>query len=127
MLIPIPELLTGAATAGKEGTSSERSSRWGAAAPSACSAREHLAFQFLQELLHAPHWPGHDRGIGGRLSWGAGSCTHPGIRHLELPEYVLWHVVLCHGVHHEVLVPGRALCRPVLVALLLWMRNMVRC
>lgn len=48
-LIASPELLT----AGEDGTCGERSSRRGAAAPSAWSAR-HLALPFLQELLHAP-------------------------------------------------------------------------
>lgn len=47
------------------------------------------------------------------------ACTHPGVRHFELPQDVLRHVVLSHGVHHEVLVPGRALGGPVLVTLLL--------
>lgn len=45
--------------------------------------------------------------------------THPGIRDLELPQDVLRHVVLCHRVHHEVLVAGGALGRPVLVTFLL--------
>ena len=48
--------------------------------------------------------------------WGR---TYPGVGDLELPEDVLGHVVLGHGVHHEVLVAGRALGGPVLVALLL--------
>ena len=45
--------------------------------------------------------------------------THPGVGDLKLPQDVLGHVVLGHGVHHEVLVAGRALRRPVLMALLL--------
>lgn len=45
--------------------------------------------------------------------------THPGICDFELSEDVLGHVVLGHGIHHKVLVPGWALCRPVLVTLLL--------
>lgn len=74
------------------------------------------------------------RGGGGELtsmtSSGAGisiwlcfKCekptTYPGVRDLELSEDVLGHVVLCHGIHHKVLVPGGALCWPVLVALFL--------
>ena len=31
--------------------------------------------------------------------------TYPGICDFEFPKYVLWHVVLGHGVHYEVLVP----------------------
>lgn len=46
--------------------------------------------------------------------------THPGIGDLELPQDVLRHVVLRHGVHHEVLVAGRTLGRPVLVTFLLF-------
>lgn len=45
--------------------------------------------------------------------------AHPGVSHFELSEDVLGHVVLSHGVHHEVLVTGRAFSRPVLMALLL--------
>merc|ERR1719336_2035271 len=37
---------------------------------------------------------------------------------LELPEYVLRHVVLGEGVHHEVLVAGGAVAGPVLGTLL---------
>lgn len=46
--------------------------------------------------------------------------THPGIRDLELTENILGHVVLSHRVDDKVLVASRALCRPVLVAFLLW-------
>lgn len=45
--------------------------------------------------------------------------THPGIRHFKLSEDVLWHVVLCHGIHHKVLISSRTLRRPVLVTLFL--------
>ena len=45
--------------------------------------------------------------------------THPGICDFEFSEDVLGHVVLGHGIHHKVLIPGGALCRPVLVTLLL--------
>ena len=54
---------------------------------------------------------------GGRLAGGFGnhldSDCLPGT-HLELSQYILRHVVLGQGVHHEVLVPGRPLTRPVL-------------
>lgn len=46
--------------------------------------------------------------------------THPGVRDLELSENILGHVVLGHRVDNKVLVASRALCRPVLVAFLLW-------
>ena len=46
--------------------------------------------------------------------------THPGVRDLELTENILGHVVLSHRVDDKVLVSSRALCRPVLVAFLLW-------
>lgn len=49
--------------------------------------------------------------------------THPGICDFELSENVLGHVVLCHRIHHKVLVPGRALRWPVLMALLLQKRT----
>lgn len=45
--------------------------------------------------------------------------THPGVRDLELTQNILGHVVLGHRVDDKVLVAGRALCRPVLVAFLL--------
>lgn len=44
---------------------------------------------------------------------------YPGISDFELSEDVLWHVVFSHGVHHKVLIAGRALSWPVLMALLL--------
>lgn len=47
------------------------------------------------------------------------SHTHPGICDLELPQDVLRHVVFCHWIHHEILVAGRALRRPVLVTFFL--------
>ena len=46
--------------------------------------------------------------------------SYPGVCDLELSEDVLGHVVLRHGINHEVLVPGRALCWPVLVTLFLF-------
>lgn len=46
--------------------------------------------------------------------------THPGVCDLELTQNILGHVVLGHWVDDKVLVAGRALCRPVLVAFLLW-------
>lgn len=49
--------------------------------------------------------------------------TNPGICNFELPEDVLRHVVLRHGVHHKVLIPGWALSGPVLVTLLLSEQN----
>lgn len=45
--------------------------------------------------------------------------THPGVRDLELTQDILWHIVLSHWVNDKVLVASRALCWPVLVALLL--------
>ncbi len=48
------------------------------------------------------------------------SCTYSGVCDLELSEDVLGHVVLCHGINHKVLVPGRALRRPVLVTFFLF-------
>jgi len=45
--------------------------------------------------------------------------THPGVRDLELSQDVLRHVVFRHGVYDKVLVPGRALRWPVLMALFL--------
>lgn len=45
--------------------------------------------------------------------------THPGICNFKLSKDVLGHVVLSHGIHHKVLVPCWALCRPILVTLLL--------
>ena len=41
----------------------------------------------------------------------------PGVRHLELPQDVLRHVVLGQRVHHEVLIARAALTGPVLRAL----------
>lgn len=46
--------------------------------------------------------------------------SYPGVCDLELSEDVLRHVILCHGVYHKVLIPGRALCRPVLVTFFLF-------
>lgn len=46
-------------------------------------------------------------------------CTYPGICDFELSQDVLGHVVFSHGIHHKVLIAGRSLCRPVLMALLL--------
>lgn len=46
--------------------------------------------------------------------------THPGICDLEFTQDILGHVVLSHRVNDKVLVASRALCGPVLVALLLW-------
>jgi hypothetical protein len=34
------------------------------------------------------------------------NSRYPGVRDLELSEDVLRHVVLCHGVHHKILVAG---------------------
>lgn len=45
--------------------------------------------------------------------------AYPSVGDFKLSENVLGHVVLSHRIHHKVLVPGWALCRPVLVALLL--------
>lgn len=45
--------------------------------------------------------------------------THPGVGDFKLSEDVLGHVVLCHGIHHKVLVPGGAFCGPVLMTFLL--------
>lgn len=56
-----------------------------------------------------------------RLSSGHAQVhTHPCICDLELTQDVLGHVVLSHRVNDKVLVASRTLCRPVLVALLLW-------
>lgn len=46
--------------------------------------------------------------------------SYPGIRDLELSEDVLGHVVLRHGIHHKVLIPGGALSGPVLVTFFLF-------
>lgn len=46
-------------------------------------------------------------------------CTYPGICDFELSQDVLGHVVFSHGIHHKVLIAGRALCRPVLMTFLL--------
>lgn len=51
---------------------------------------------------------------------GAGTMSYPGVCDLELSEDVLGHVVFSHGIHHKVLIPGGALCRPVLVTLFLF-------
>lgn len=45
--------------------------------------------------------------------------TYPGICDLELPQDVLRHIVLSHGVHNKVLVTCRTLSRPVLMTLFL--------
>lgn len=45
--------------------------------------------------------------------------AYPGISHFELSQDILGHVILGHGVHHKVLVSGRPLCWPVLVAFFL--------
>lgn len=79
MLIGVPELFTRADAAGKEGTCGERSSRWGAEALSACSARQHFAFRFLQELLHTP-----SANLGRTEAQGAGEL---GSQQLHSP----WH------------------------------------
>lgn len=47
------------------------------------------------------------------------SATYPGVCDFELPQDVLRHVVLSHGVHDKVLVACGALGGPVLVALFL--------
>lgn len=57
-----------------------------------------------------------------KQQWGTHEClcdTHSGISDLELTQNVLRHVVFSHGIHHKVLVPSRALCWPVLMALFL--------
>lgn len=46
--------------------------------------------------------------------------SYPGVCDLELSKDVLGHVVLSHGVDYEVLVPGGALSRPILVTLFLF-------
>lgn len=50
-------------------------------------------------------------------------CTlfiaYPGIGDLEFSQDVLRHVVFSHGIYYKVLVPGRTLCGPVLMALFL--------
>lgn len=49
--------------------------------------------------------------------------THPGICDLEFPQDILGHVVFRHRVNDKILVACRALCWPVLVALLLWTKG----
>nr|CAI5867398.1 unnamed protein product [Callosobruchus analis] len=46
----------------------------------------------------------------------------PGVRHFELPQDVLRHVVLGDGVHHEALVAHRSFAWPVLMAFFLKIR-----
>jgi len=45
--------------------------------------------------------------------------TDPCVGDLELAQYVLWHVVLCHWIDDEILIASGSLCGPVLVTLLL--------
>lgn len=45
--------------------------------------------------------------------------AYPGVSDFELPQNVLGHVILGHGVHHKVLVSRRPLRWPVLVAFFL--------
>ena len=51
-----------------------------------------------------------------RLKW---LCAYPGICDFKFSQYILWHVVLCHRIHHEVLVSCWPLTGPVLMAFLL--------
>ena len=91
-----------------------------------------LLAELLLRLVHLPHKVGELPaqlghallGPVGELELAHGArLAVPRVRHLELAQEVLRHVVLGQGVHHEALVPRRPVRRPVLRALLLEVKD----